>query len=80
MATSYEDNFGFWEIDCSEERAFFEHVKSQSVCVICQRCDRLVLLMSTKTICAPCASALECGAPTVMNKYGHAGPKTASGP
>src|SRR5580658_352736 len=80
MATSYEDNFGFWEIDCPEERAVFEHVKSQSVCVICQRCDRLVRLMSTKTICAPCASALECGAPTVMNKYGNAGPKTASGP
>ena len=23
MTTSYEDNFGFWEIDCPEERAFF---------------------------------------------------------
>ena len=75
MATSYEDNFGFWEIDCPEEHAFFEHVKSQSVGAICQRCDRLVRLMSTKTICAPCAS--ECGAPTTMSKYRHAGRKTA---
>jgi hypothetical protein len=80
MAVKYEDNFGFWEIDCPEEHAFFENVKSQSVHAICQRCDRLVRLMSTKTICAPCASALECGAPTTMPKYRHAGPKTAQGP
>jgi hypothetical protein len=69
MAAIYEDNFGFWEIDCPEEHAFFKHVQSQSVGAICQRCDRLVRLMSTKTICAPCASALECGAPTAMSKY-----------
>ena len=29
MATNYEDNFGFWEIGCPEEHAFFKHVKSQ---------------------------------------------------
>jgi hypothetical protein len=23
MTVNYEDNFGFWEIDCPEERAFF---------------------------------------------------------
>jgi hypothetical protein len=77
MATSYEDNFGFWEIACPEEHALFEHVKSQSVRAICQRCDRPVRLMPTKTMCAPCVSALECGAPTTMSKYRHAGPKTA---
>jgi hypothetical protein len=48
MTTSYEDNFGFWEIACPEDHAFFEHVKSQSVRAICQRCDRLVRLMPTK--------------------------------
>ena len=78
MATSYEDNFGFWEIACPEEHAFFEHVKSQSVRAICQRCDRLVRLMPTKTMCSPCVSALEYGAPTAMSKYGCARPKTAS--
>lgn len=78
MAAIYEDNFGFWEIDGPEERAFFEHVQNQSVRAICQRCNRLVRLMSTKTICAPCVSALECGAPTAMGEYGHAGPKTTS--
>jgi hypothetical protein len=77
MAAMYEDNFGFWGIDCPEELAFFKYAQSQSVLAICQRCDRLVRLMSTKTICAPCASALECGAPTTMIKYRHAGPKTA---
>jgi ribosomal protein L37E len=80
MAAIYEDNFGFWEIDCPEEHAFFQHVKSQSVRTMCQRCDRLVRLMSTKNVCAPCVSALEYGAPTSMRKYRHAGPKTASQP
>ena len=72
--------FGFWEIAGPEEHAFFEHVKSQSVSVICQRCDRLVRLLPPKTICASCVSALECGAPTTMRRYRHAGPKTGAGP
>jgi hypothetical protein len=80
MATTiYEHNFGFWEIDCPEERAFFEHVKAQSVGATCKRCDRLVWLMPTKTMCSRCVSALEYGAPTVMSKYGRARPKTVSG-
>jgi hypothetical protein len=79
MATIiYEHNFGFWEIDCPEERAFFEHVKSQSVGATCKRCDRLVSLMPTKAMCSPCVSALEYGAPTVMSQYGRARSKTVS--
>ena len=70
MVTIYEDNFGFWEIDCQEESAFFAHVQSQSVRASCQRCRRPVRLMSTKTICAACVSALECGAPSSIRKYG----------
>ena len=31
MAAAYDDNFGFWDIDEPEERAFFEHVQRQSV-------------------------------------------------
>lgn len=80
MATAYEDNFGFWVIDCADEHAFFEHVQSQSVPAICRRCDRLVRLMLSKTICASCVSALECGAPMAMNKYRYTRPKTASRP
>jgi hypothetical protein len=80
MAAIYEDNFGFWEIDCPEEHAFFEHVQRQSVRAICQRCNRLVRLMPSKDLCAICVFAIECGAPTAMSEYGHAGPKTASGP
>jgi hypothetical protein len=75
MDTGYEDNFGFWEIAWPEEHAFFEHVKSQSVRATCQRCDRLVRLMPTKAMCAPCVFALECGAPATVSKYRHAGPK-----
>ena len=70
MAAVYEDNFGFWELDFPEEHAFFAHVQSKSARAICQRCKRLVRLISTKTICAPCVSALECGAPASMNEYG----------
>jgi hypothetical protein len=72
MADVYEGNFGFWEIDCPEESAFFEHK-------ICERCKRAVRLIPTKTICAASVSALECGAPALIDEYGHAEPKTASG-
>lgn len=73
MPVSCEDNFGFWEIDCPEERAFFEYVQRESVSAICQRCRRSVRLMPTKTICARCVSALEYGAPTLMKEYGSPG-------
>ena len=69
MATVYEDNFGFWNIDAPEERAFFEHVKRESVYVNCERCQRLVCLIPPKTFCASCACALECGAPFSMSEY-----------
>ena len=80
MVAVYDDNFGFWEIDGSEELAFFAHVQSQSVRTICERCEGLARLMPTKAICAPCVSALECGAPAAMSEYRHSRPKTASGP
>jgi hypothetical protein len=80
MANSYEDNFGFWETSCPEEYAFFEHVRGQSIRAICKRCDRQVRLMPAKTMCSSCVSALECGAPKVMSRYNHAGPKIAWGP
>jgi hypothetical protein len=69
MIASYEDNFGYWEIDSPEESAFFMHVQSQSALIDCQRCGRPVRLLPTKTVCAACASALECGAPASMRTY-----------
>jgi hypothetical protein len=30
MTAIYEHNLGFWEIDCPEEHAFFEHVQNQT--------------------------------------------------
>ena len=80
MATTiYEHNFGFWEIDGPVEQAFFEYIQRQSVQKTCVRCARRVRLMPPKTLCASCVSALECGAPTTMSRYRHAGPKTAQG-
>ena len=80
MATIYEHNFGFWEIDGQVEQAFFEHVQRQSVH------DNLRALrglpygsMPPKTLCASCVSALEFGAPITMSRYRHPGPKTAQG-
>jgi hypothetical protein len=69
MAAVYEDNFGFWDIDGQEEDAFFDYVQRQSVKRICDRCDRPVRLMPSKTLCASCVTALECGAPASMSKY-----------
>ena len=69
MAAVYEDNFGFWDIDGQEEQAFFEDVRRQSVQKTCERCDRRVRLMPSKTLCASCLTALECGAPASMSEY-----------
>jgi hypothetical protein len=69
MAAVYDDNFGFWDIDGQEEQAFFEHVQRQSVLKTCDRCDRRVRLLPSKTLCASCLTALEYGAPTSMSKY-----------
>jgi hypothetical protein len=69
MIASYEDNFGYWEIDSPQESAFFVHVQRQSALVNCQRCHSPVRLLPTKTVCAACISALECGAPASMRKY-----------
>src|SRR5215469_10282781 len=69
MAAVYEDNFGFWQIDGPEERAFFEHIKGQSVHVNCKRCQRPVRLIPPKTLCASCVCAVECGAPFSMSEY-----------
>jgi hypothetical protein len=66
----YEDNFGFWDIDLPEERAFFQHVQRQSEYVTCERCERSVSLIPPKTLCATCVSALECGAPASIDEYG----------
>ena len=45
---AYEHNFGFWDIDGPEERAFFQHVHRQSVIIACERCKHLVQLMPPK--------------------------------
>ena len=79
MAAVYEDNFGFWNIDEPEERAFFEHIKRKSGYVNCRRCQRLVGLIPPKTLCASCVSAVECGAPLSMSEY-HRDPPTILDP
>jgi hypothetical protein len=66
----YEDNFGFWDVGGPDERAFFDHVKRQSVLIACERCERPVRLIPPKTLCASCVSALEYGAPVSMKEYG----------
>jgi hypothetical protein len=68
---AYEDNFGFWDIDGPEERAFFQHVQRKSAFIVCERCEHLVQLIPTKTVCASCVAALECGAPGSMSEYGY---------
>ena len=69
MGVAYEDNFGFWDLDEPEELAFFHHVQRQSFRAVCKRCDGVVRLLPPKIFCAPCTSALECGAPISINDY-----------
>ena len=78
MGAAYEDNFGFWNLDEPEELAFFHHVQRQSVRAVCKRCEGVVRLMPPKIFCAPCASALECGAPISINDYNPAAPESAA--
>jgi hypothetical protein len=66
----YEDNFGFSNISEPEERAFFDYVQRQSVLTACERCERTVRLIPSRTLCASCISALEYGAPASMKEYG----------
>jgi hypothetical protein len=66
----YEDNYGFWSISEPEERAFFDHIRHQSVLTACERCERPVPLIPPKALCASCVSALEYGAPASMEEYG----------
>jgi hypothetical protein len=69
MVAGYEDNFGFWDIDGQEEQAFFDHVQRESLPRTCDRCEQRVRLLASKTLCASCVTALECGAPESMSKY-----------
>jgi hypothetical protein len=66
----YEDNYGFWDIGGPKDRAFFDHVRRQSVLIACERCERPVRLIPPKALCASCVSALEYGAPASMKEYG----------
>ncbi len=70
MAVLSDDNFGYWHVDDPEELAFLKYVQSQSVERSCERCQGAVRLMPPKLLCAPCVSALECGAPLSMREYG----------
>ena len=67
----YEDNFGYWDIGGLDERAFFDFVRRQSVLTACERCERPVRLIPPKALCASCVSALEYGAPALMEEYGY---------
>jgi len=69
MAAEYEDNFGYWDVDGPEERAFFKLVQRRSVHAICERCEQPVRLIPPKTVCACCVRALECGAPASISDY-----------
>jgi hypothetical protein len=79
MGAAYEDNFGFWNLDEPEELAFFRNVQRQSVRAVCKRCECTVHLMPPKIICAPCAAALECGAPISISDYSQVTPESGVG-
>jgi|HubBroStandDraft_3_1064219.scaffolds.fasta_scaffold1058255_2 hypothetical protein len=60
-ATLYEDNYGFYNVEDSEEEAFYVHIVKQSITKKCGRCKRKVKLMEHMKICASCSDAIEFG-------------------
>jgi hypothetical protein len=63
MAATYEDNFGYYDLEADpDEPAFFAFVKSQSKARKCLRCSEPVKLQPGRETCARCCDAMEYGA------------------
>jgi hypothetical protein len=61
-AANYEDNFGWYDIDQPDEKAFLEHMKASSRPTRCLRCRETVRLLPGRETCGRCCEAIEFGA------------------
>jgi rRNA maturation endonuclease Nob1 len=61
MATYYDDNFGFYEIESDEDIEFYHRVQRESVRKKCRGCGKIVKIRPEYAYCNSCADKLERG-------------------
>jgi rRNA maturation endonuclease Nob1 len=61
MASYYDDNYGWYEIDSDEDIDFYHQTQAQSVTKHCQGCGRLVKIRPDYAYCNSCAAKIERG-------------------
>jgi hypothetical protein len=61
MASYYDDNYGFYDIEDAEDIAFYHRTQRESVEKRCQGCGRLVHIRPEYAYCNSCATAIEQG-------------------
>lgn len=61
MSGYYDDNFGHWTIDESDDADFYRHIQHHSRETECRGCGQLVSLMPQYAYCNSCADKIERG-------------------
>jgi rRNA maturation endonuclease Nob1 len=61
VASYYDDNYGWYEIDSQDDIDFYHQVQRESVEKECHGCGRTVMLRPDYGYCNTCADKLERG-------------------
>jgi hypothetical protein len=61
MASYYDSNYGWYDIQCEEDVEFYHYVQRNSVWKNCGRCGERVKLRRDYGICNSCADKIERG-------------------
>ena len=61
MTIYHDDNFGTWDMEDEDQRAFYEHVQRTNVEKECAGCERIVRIQPHYDICDSCARKREQG-------------------
>jgi rRNA maturation endonuclease Nob1 len=61
MASYYDDNYGWYDIQDEEDIAFYHRTQAQSVEKKCQGCGRTVRIKPEYGYCNSCADKIERG-------------------
>lgn len=57
----YDDNFGSWDMQDSDDVRWYHNVQKRSVSKRCKGCDRMVRILPHYAYCNSCADAIERG-------------------
>lgn len=61
MASYYDDNYGWYEIDGPEDIEFYHRTQRESVTKRCKGCNRMVRIKPDYAYCNSCADKRERG-------------------